>query len=850
MGKNTMRVFVALLAVVFAGVYAEKGRSEDRPLQPRTEAQGKAEVGAANMQTATVEKATATIGEKTAGMEKMPGYFNLYWDAKQGKLWLEIDRWNSEFLYQSGLPAGVGSNDIGLDRGQLGATRIVRFERSGPKVLLIHENWDYRAVSNDADERGAVHDSFAESVLWGFTVAAETQDHALVDATDFFLRDDHGVPETLKRTKQGAYRLDGSRCVIYLPQTKNFPLNTEVEATLTFAGDEPGNWVRDVTPTPEAITVREHHSFVQLPPPGYKPRAYDPRASFFGIRYMDYATPISEPIVKRFIARHRLEKKDPKAAVSEPVQPIVYYLDRGAPEPIRSALLEGARWWNQAFEAAGYKNAFRVELLPEGADLMDLRYNVIQWVHRATRGWSYGAAVTDPRTGEIIKRHVTLGSLRVRQDYLIAEALLAPYEKGKPVSPKMQEMALARLRQLAAHEVGHTLGLEHNYTASTVNRSSVMDYPPPTIKLAADGTPDLSDAYAKGIGEWDKVSIAYGYQDFPAGTDEHAALNKILSDAFGRGLRFLTDQDARPAGSSSSLAHLWDSGANAVDELNRLMQVRAAALKRFGENNIREGAPLATMEDVLVPLYLLHRYQVEAASKLVGGMDYTFALRGDGQTPTQIVAPAEQRRALAAVLGTLKPEALALPESLLKMIPPRPPDYERGREHFKIRTSPAFDALAPAEAAAQHTLQFLFNPERAARLVEFHARDSQNPGLLEVLDGVLTATWKAPHGGGYNEQIANVVDDTVLYDLMGLAANERASDEVRAIATLELHELDVWLAAGLAGQHAISDRAHVAFASRQIEQFEKDPKKMDLTVPAEPPDGPPIGTDEDWDWQN
>jgi len=850
MGKNTMRVFVALLAVVFAGVYAEKGRSEDRPLQPRTEAQGKAEVGAANMQTATVEKATATIGEKTAGMEKMPGYFNLYWDAKQGKLWLEIDRWNSEFLYQSGLPAGVGSNDIGLDRGQLGATRIVRFERSGPKVLLIHENWDYRAVSNDADERRAVHDSFAESVLWGFTVAAETQDHALVDATDFFLRDDHGVPETLKRTKQGAYRLDGSRCVIYLPQTKNFPLNTEVEATLTFAGDEPGNWVRDVTPTPEAITVREHHSFVQLPPPGYKPRAYDPRASFFGIRYMDYATPISEPIVKRFIARHRLEKKDPKAAVSEPVQPIVYYLDRGAPEPIRSALLEGARWWNQAFEAAGYKNAFRVELLPEGADLMDLRYNVIQWVHRATRGWSYGAAVTDPRTGEIIKGHVTLGSLRVRQDYLIAEALLAPYEKGKPVSPKMQEMALARLRQLAAHEVGHTLGLEHNYTASTVNRSSVMDYPPPTIKLAADGTPDLSDAYAKGIGEWDKVSIAYGYQDFPAGTDEHAALNKILSDAFGRGLRFLTDQDARPAGSSSSLAHLWDSGANAVDELNRLMQVRAAALKRFGENNIREGAPLATMEDVLVPLYLLHRYQVEAASKLVGGMDYTFALRGDGQTPTQIVAPAEQRRALAAVLGTLKPEALALPESLLKMIPPRPPDYERGREHFKIRTSPAFDALAPAEAAAQHTLQFLFNPERAARLVEFHARDSQNPGLLEVLDGVLTATWKAPHGGGYNEQIANVVDDTVLYDLMGLAANERASDEVRAIATLELHELDVWLAAGLAGQHAISDRAHVAFASRQIEQFEKDPKKMDLTVPAEPPDGPPIGTDEDWDWQN
>jgi hypothetical protein len=790
---------------------------------------------------------TPTIAEKTAGTLKFAGYFNLYWDAKQGKLWLEIDKWNAEFLYQSGLPAGIGSNDIGLDRGQLGETRIVRFERSGPKILLIQENLNYRAVSNDADERRAVHDSFAESALWGFTVAAEEKDRALVDATDFFLHDAHGVPEALRRAKQGAYHLDASRCAIYLPQTKNFPLNTEVESTLTFVGDDPGAWVRQVTPSPGAITVREHHSFVQLPPPGYKPRIYDPRSSFFGISYMDYATPISEPIVKRLTARHRLEKKDPSAAVSEPVRPIVYYVDRGAPEPIRSALLEGARWWNLAFEAAGYKNAFSVELLPEGADSMDLRYNVIQWVHRATRGWSYGAGVIDPRTGEIIKGHVTLGSLRVRQDYLIAEGLLAPYEKGEPVSPKMQEMALARLRQLAAHEVGHTLGLEHNYSASTVNRSSVMDYPPPYVKLSANGTIDLSEAYATGIGEWDKVSIAFGYQDFAPGTDESAALNKILMDAFGRGLRYLTDQDARPAGSSSSVAHLWDSGANAVDELNRLMQVRAVALKRFGENNIREGAPLATLEDVLVPVYMLHRYQVEAASKLVGGMDYTFALRGDGQTPTQIVAPAEQRGALAAVIATLKPEVLALPESLLRIIPPRPPDYERGREHFKTHTSPAFDALAPAEAAAQHTLRFLFNPERAARLVEFHARNAESPGLEEVLEAIVAATWKTPHGDGLRGQIANAVDMVVLYDLMALAANDRASDQVRAIARFKLYELDRWLDAQMVSRQPILEPAHVAFASRQIAQFQKDPKKMDLTPPAEPPDGPPIGTDDDWD---
>jgi hypothetical protein len=786
-----------------------------------------------------------TIADKTKDAQKLAGYFNLYWDAKAGKLWLEVDKWNTEFLYQSGLAAGVGSNDIGLDRGQLGETRIVRFERSGPKVLLTQENLNFRAVSNDADEKRAVKDSFAESVLWGFTAAAEENGHVLVDATDFYLRDAHGVVNALKRTKQGMYKLDGTRSAIYLANTKNFPLNTEVEATLTFVGDEPGKWARDVTPDPAAITVREHHSFVQLPPPGYKEREYDVRSSFFGISYLDYAKPVSEPIEKRLTARHRLAKKDPAAAMSEPVEPIVYYLDRGAPEPIRSALLEGARWWNQAFEAAGYKNAFRVELLPEGADMMDLRYNVIQWVHRATRGWSYGAGVVDPRTGEIIKGHVTLGSLRVRQDYLIAEGLLAPYEKGKPVSTKMQEMALARLRQLAAHEVGHTLGLMHNYSASTVNRSSVMDYPPPVAKLAADGTLDLSDAYATGIGEWDKVSIAFGYSDFPPGTDEHAALNKILMDGYGKGLRYLTDQDARTAGSSSSLAHLWDSGSNAVDELNRLMQVRAAALKKFGGNNIREGAPLATIEDALVPIYMLHRYQVEAAAKFVGGMDYTFAVRGDGEVPTKIVAPAEQRRALAAVLATVKPAALALPEPLLQMIPPRPPGYERGREHFKIHTSPAFDALAPAEEAAQQTLQFLFTPARAARLVEFHARDAANPGLQEVLDAVVGATWKVPHAAGYAGEVARTVDDVVLYDLLSLAMNDRATTQVRAVASREVEQLKVWLNANKTAGDA-SQQAHVAYAATQIEQFQKDPKKLELPAPAEPPDGPPIGDDEDF----
>src|SRR5215217_1847312 len=618
-----------------------------------------------------------TLTEKVAGMQKFPGFFPFYWDSKTGKIWLEIDKWNTEFLYVESLPAGIGANAIGLDRGQLGNSAILRFDRTGPRVLLVAPNYNFRASSSNVDERLAVRDAFAESTLWGFEVAAEEGNRVLVDATKFYLRDVHEVTQTLQRGQQGTYRLDDSRSAFYLPNTKNFPQNTEVETTLTFTGEPAGQYVRQVVPVPEAITVRERHSFVQLPPAGFRSRVFDPRSGYFTVDFMDFATPIEEPITKRLIARHRLQKKDPGARVSEAVKPIVYYVDRGAPEPVRSALLEGARWWNQAFEAIGYKDAFRVEVMPADVDPMDVRYNVIQWVHRSTRGWSYGNSLTDPRTGEIVQGRVSLGSLRDRQDFLIAEGLLAPYDKTNIASPKLIEMVLARLRQLSAHAVGHTLGLQHNYAASPVNRASVMDYPAPRAKLGADGVPDLSDAYAKGIGEWDKVVISYGYQDFAPGTNETQALDHTLSDAFKRGLMYLTDQDARPPSSASSVAHLWDNGTNAIDELGNVMKVRAAALRRFGENNIREGAPMATIEDVLVPIYMYHRYQVEAATKLIGGQDYTFSGRGKGDRNPQIVAPEEQRRALAIVLDTLKPDALAVPEALLRLIPPRP----RSEEH-------------------------------------------------------------------------------------------------------------------------------------------------------------------------
>lgn len=792
----------------------------------------------------TTEK-IPTISEKTQAMQKWPGYFPLYWDEKNGRLYLEIDKWDQECLYVNSLPAGIGSNDIGLDRGQLGETRIVKFQKTGPKILLIQPNYGYRALTNDSNERRAVEESFAQSVLWGFIAVAEENGKVLVDATDFYLRDARNVSVILKQTKQGNYRLDASRSALYLPRTKNFPQNTEVESTLTFLGEDPGEFIISVVPTPDILTVRQHHSFIQLPDEGYKPRIWDPRSGFNVTSFMDYASPIGEPVRKRWVERHRLVKKDPAAAISEPVRPIIYYVDRGTPEPIRSALMEGAQWWNAAFEAAGFKNAFQVKLMPEGADPMDIRYNLIQWVHRSTRGWSYGYGVTDPRTGEIIKGHVSLGSLRVRQDYLIAEGLLAPYEKGKAVPSTMKEMALARLRQLSAHEVGHTLGLAHNYIASTRNRASVMDYPHPVVQIKEDGTLDLSDAYATGVGEWDKVAITFGYSQFPEGADEKAALEKILQNGISKGIIFISDEAARPPGSAHPEAHLWDNGKNAVDELKHVMQVRSKALSRFSEQNIQVGAPLATIEDVLVPIYLYHRYQTQAAAKVLGGLSYAYAVREDGQMITEIVRPEEQRRALQALLATIDPEALALPENLLRIIPPRPDAYQNSRELFQGHTGLTFDSIAPAETSSDLTIGMILHPQRAARLVEHHAHDKSLPGLTEVISKLIAATWKAPDRNGYLSEIKHAVDSVVLFHLMRLSADPEAQQQARAIASFQLEKLRSWLKAQLPGRTNEDEKSHFYFALQQIENFQKDPGKINVTRPLEQPAGAPIGADQD-----
>ena len=787
--------------------------------------------------------ALPSIEEKTKGFARQDGFFPLYWDDATGTLWLEIPSLGTEVIYVSALAAGLGSNDIGLDRGRLGGTRIVRFDRIGTKVLMVQPNYDYRANTDNPDEERAVRDAFASSTLWGFTAAAQTGSRVLVDLSDFLLRDTYNVVNTLR---PATYRLDRTRSAVFMERSRAFPRNTTMEATVTFVADAPGQSpglaggrIGDVAASTEAVTLRLHHQFVQLPDDGYVTREFDPRGGYGARTYADYAAPLGESMQQQHIRRHRLKKKDPNAAVSEPVAPIIYYLDRGTPEPVRTALLEGGRWWDQAFDAAGYKGAFRVEMMPEGADMLDVRFNVIQWVHRSTRGWSYGASVSDPRTGEIIKGHVTLGSLRVRQDYLIAEGLLSPYETGTEAPTEMREMALARLRQLSAHEIGHTIGISHNYYNSTAGRISVMDYPHPLSTLRPDGTIDLSDAYTNEIGEWDKVAVNWGYREFPAGTNEKAGLEAILAEAWKKDLRFLSNQDI----DYTPRADQWNNGTDMGAELMSMLQLRRAALGRFGERAVRRGAPMATIEEALVPLYLHHRYQVEATASALGGQDYHYALRGDGLgQPTRWVPAPAQTSALDALIASLAPGDLVIPRPLLDMLSPRVPGYGMHRELFPRSTGLVFDPIAPARVAAHHTVGALLQPPRAARLVVQRAVDPSLPGLAQVLGRLTSGVFDAQTANPYEAEVNRGVERVVAEHLMNLAANG-PMPQVRALAMAELKAVRARPAPSDA-EHA----AHRALLADDIQRFLDRPgEPYRLPSIPEPPPGAPIGQmGEEW----
>lgn len=763
------------------------------------------------------------------------GYFNFYYDENTDKIHLVVDKLDTDFLYVHALSEGLGSNDIGLDRGQLGDGVVVKFKKAGNKLLLIQPNQRYRALTSNADERKSIEEAFAKSVLWGFKIDKEHKGKYLVDATDFLMRDAHGVANRLQNSKQGAYKLDKSRSAFNLDRTKAFPKNLEFDVLLTFTGKPKGYNIRSVAPDASSITSHQHHSFVELPDKNYKPRVFDTRSGCYPMSYLDYATPVNESITKRFIYRHRLEKKDPSVAISEAKESIIYYLDRGTPEPVRSALLDGARWWNQAFEAAGYKDAFQVKMLPEGADPMDLRYNMIQWVHRSTRGWSYGGSISDPRTGEIIKGHVSLGSLRIRQDFMIAQALQAPYANGLNDDKFALEMALARIRQLSAHEVGHTLGFAHNFAASTNNRASVMDYPHPKLSLK-DGTIDFSDAYAVGIGEWDKVTVAYAYQDFV--DNENAGLQKILNDAFSKGLKYISDQDARPKGGAHASGHLWDNGTDISDELASVLKIRKGAIENFSADNIKTKEPYSVLEDVFVPLYFFHRYQTEAVVKLIGGLDYNYATNGDNQTIVKRVDGVIERKALNTLLNTIDVNTIAIPKSKLNLFPPRAMGYSRSRESFKSKNGVAFDPYGAVETASQLTLELLFHPERASRLVQHRSLDTNQLGLDEVISEVINNSFKKTHKDSYLNELQNVVNQEVLNQLFYLAANQNTYKQVNAIVLRKLTTISEYLKTKKSNR---LQKVYDALMMKSIAAFMKNPEKYKRSQAPKIPDGSPIG---------
>jgi hypothetical protein len=753
----------------------------------------------------------SSIQEKTKGMEKREGFLTFYLDHNSGRIFLEVSRFHFVFLYLDSFPFG---NANGPDRGLLGDEHIVEFERNGPKVLLIEENSYVRTSSNDGDEQLALRQSFSSTILGRFSVEAEEGGAALIDATNFFLHAGNGND------------LDDSRSYIDQEQSRNFPRNSEIETVITITGPN------------GSTTLHKHYSILELPDKGYLPREYDPRSGNLGFWYTDFATPLGETMAKGFARRFRIEKTDPGPGSSEVREPIRFYVDRGIPEPIRTAVLEGARWWSTAFQYAGFSNAFQVELLPQDVDPMDIRYNVIQWVDRTRRDYSYARSIVDPRTGEIIVGRVTLGSLRAEQDYLIGEALLSPYGGTKTSSKEILEMVLARIRQLAAHEVGHVLGLGHNFAASSEGQGiSVMDYPHPWIALSDNGDISLTHAYNEGIGEWDKVAIAYTYSEFQPGSDEKTELKTIMENAHRKGLYFMTDPDE--SGGTQPFVNRWDNGSDPVAELQRILKVRKRALSQFSENAIRPDVPLAQLQQTLVPLFLLHRYQTAAATKMIGGLNYRYALRGDGQIVAQIIPGQDQARALAAVLQTLDPSTLTIPESVLSKLPPFPPVPLRQEELFSSYTGLTFDPIAAAQASANLTLDSLLNPERASRLVEYHALHESVPSLESVIRTTLETVWSFDAKTGLEREVKGVVAMAAVEHVIALACNADTSPSVRAAAYSEIEKFKPRLRT--AQVNAVIPTKYTTAATWRIERMERETSEQKPPQPAKAPQGDPLG---------
>ncbi len=774
-----------------------------------------------------------TLTAAAAGYTRHDGFVPVLVDADRRQVRLEVPDTGLTALLLVSQATGLGSNPIGIDRGASGRSEVIRFIPTGRRVLVRFENPGYRS-SGDSLHARTVRESFATSTVATLPVVAASDGRVMVDAGDLLVQDWTGVIGTLRGTGQGTFSLARDRTVIEPTFTAAFPRNTEIDLALTYTSSQPGGIVRRVAPDGGAITLRQHMTLLALPDNGYQPRRWDPRTGYWAVGSKDYFQPLQGRLDQLVINRHRLLRRDPTDPTSPFVNPIVYYIDPGIPEPVRHATMEGAKFWEEAFARAGLAGGFRVEWLPADADPMDARYNVVQWENRNERGWSVGGSLSDPRTGEIIKGMARLDSHRARTDYNIFAALI-----GAAPTARDTAMILARVRQVTAHEIGHTLGLAHNYIASTYGRGSVMDYPAPRATVV-DGRIDLSDAYATGPGEYDVWAIHWGYGVFPPGTEDDS-LRAIVADGLRHGYLFLSDNDARPASAADPRTNLWDDAANATEFLDRQLAVRRVAMAHFGLDNIRDGEPVALLQERFAFVYFWHRYAIAAIAKTIGGLEYQFAVKGDGQTAVRSLPPARQRDALHRLAATLQPAALAIPDTVLRLLPPAPSGLGSPGQGFRSRTSPMFDELGAARTLAQLIVDEVLQPERAARLVAQASHDAAGLTVGEVIDTLMAATAARSADSRHSAALRRVAQRAVVDRMLALAADADAAQEVRDLVELRLATIraDANRRATAAGPEGV--RAHWAGIARDIGRWLDDREAPKVTPALPSPPFDPFG---------